>query len=117
VTAQFKVGDRVHVEYDGVIASMSDLDTSDLRVLADGFTHWEFVDPSNATKLPDPEPAWVPGDVIRVETRCGDSYTFVFQAFNITHPWVSQIQSHAAVETVTQWFTEGRITVIFKADK
>lgn len=63
-----KVGDRVHVEFDGVIRYSSvDPDRSGFYVeRADRWQSWVLRE--HLTKLPEPEPEWCAGDVVVIPT-------------------------------------------------
>lgn len=52
-----KVGDRVHVEFDGNVSSISQTKT---YILVDN----AWIENQYVTKLSDPEPEWAQGDVI-----------------------------------------------------
>ena len=108
----FKVGDRVHVEFDGLVSHIGSYGA--IGVAPDGHPSRVLVNVDLATKLPTDEPTWADGDAIRV---AGESMTYTLIFGGALNVWHSHTGSRWHPATISEHWRAGNITPLVPAVK
>lgn len=98
-SASLKVGDRVHVEFDGVVMKLPYNPIFDYVEVRNGYDDILLAQ-RHVTKLPDPVPVWKDGDILQWVNSC--------TLFRVRGEWLcvspkGEMSSHWAAVVNEMW--------------